>query len=260
MPEPIGDLSSPGQGWDSVTTLVQDRWIDRRPRRPAVANQLRMETQLMPWLAGRLPLRVPQPFVINNDPLVVRHELVPGEPIEQLDRAAGRTLAGFLRRLHDTDVAEATTRGLPTAENSLADRGNTLDRFHDAVVPLLPAEMRSHGVALLEALRSAPAETLVHADLGPEHVLCVSDTVTGVIDFGDAHVGDRAIDLGWALYDTPPEFAAAVDESYGASEELRRRALLWHQLGPWYEVVHGQDQGLPEYVRSGVQGILRRLR
>lgn len=259
MPEPTDDPSTPVQGWDSLTTEVDGRWIDRRPRRPAVARRLRNETRVMPWLADRLSVRAPRPYVINDEPLVVRHERVPGEPIVQLDHAAGRALAVFLRSLHSAAIAEATDRGLPTAEASLADRTATLKRFCETVVPLLPAEVRSRATALLEILTDAPADTVIHGDLGPEHILCTGNTLTGVIDFTDAHVGDAALDLSWALHDTPPEFAAAVADGYGASATLRHRALSWHQLAPWHEVAHGQDQNLPQHVHAGLEGVLRRL-
>ncbi|MEU5408873.1 hypothetical protein [Nocardia asteroides] len=43
------------------------------------------------------------------------------------------------------------------------------------------------------------------------------------------------------------------------TEPLRRRALLWHQLGPWHEVTYGADIADPEMVRSGLAGVLDRL-
>lgn len=221
---------------------------------------MRLETELLPWLADRLPLRIPEPFVANDEPLVVRHERVVGEPLTQLDEAAGRALANFLRQLHGTNLNAATGHGLPSAEASLSSRADTIRRFHDTVVPLLPEELRSQANALLEELESAPADTVVHSDLGPEHILCTRNTISGVIDFGAVQTGDPAIDLSWALCNTPPEFAAAVAEHYDPPIEVRQRARLWHQLGPWYEVVHGQDQCLPGYIASGLRGVLNRLR
>ena len=92
----------------------------------------------MPWLAPRLPLRVPEPKVVSNAPLVLRHELVPGVPLTVLDAAAGRTLGMFLRALHGCPVTEAIERGLPAAADTIAERGDTVSRFRAEVVPLLP--------------------------------------------------------------------------------------------------------------------------
>ncbi|MFG1822060.1 phosphotransferase [Microbispora bryophytorum] len=84
-------------------------------------------------------------------------------------------------------------------------------------------------------------------------------TAHGDIDFSDAHVGDPAIDLAWALRGASPAFARAVAAEYGAAPELAERALLWHRLGPWHEVAHGLDTGDPDTARSGLEGILARL-
>jgi hypothetical protein len=42
----------------------------------------------MPWLAPQLPLAVPEPQIAQAEPLVVRHALVTGEPIDNLSRVA----------------------------------------------------------------------------------------------------------------------------------------------------------------------------
>ncbi|MEV5540033.1 phosphotransferase [Saccharopolyspora shandongensis] len=246
-------------GWDSAATLVEGRWIERRPRRPEVADRLRMETELMPWLAPQLPLGVPEPHVVATEPLVVRHELVVGEPLAEPTVEHGRQLGAFLRALHAVDPAEAVRHGLQGPERAGRELAEIVARFRADVLPLVPAEHLGAARALLDTFGKLPADTVVHGDLGPEHVLCSDAGLSGVIDFSDAHVGDGAIDLAWALHGTPPEFAAALAEEYGVTRQLHDRALLWHRLGPWHEVVHGLDNALPDAVRSGLDGVVRRL-
>ncbi|SDJ57486.1 hypothetical protein SAMN04488074_102415 [Lentzea albidocapillata subsp. violacea] len=62
-----------------------------------------------------------------------------------------------------------------------------------------------------------------------------------------------------ALHSTPPEFADALAEAYGVTRELRDRALIWHRLGPWHEVLYGNDIGDPELVEVGLAGVRDRL-
>ncbi|UGT54618.1 aminoglycoside phosphotransferase family protein [Nocardia asteroides] len=247
------------QGWDSRAVLVAGRWVERRPRRPEVAEQLRRETRLMPWLAPRLPLPVPVPRLWSEIPLAVRHDLVPGRAIASPGAGHGRALGAFLRALHDSPAAEAIRHGLPSADRTRADRAAAVARFRADVVPLLPLPQRNPALAVLAAVAAAPADTVVHGDLGPEHVLVDGGRVSGVIDFGDVHLGDAANDLAWPLYGAPAEFAAAIAAAYGVTDELRERALLWHRLGPWYEVTHGMDIGDAEVVSAGVTGVLDRL-
>ncbi|MEV6276950.1 phosphotransferase [Nocardia sp. NPDC051832] len=247
------------QGWDSLATLVEGRWIERRPRRPEVADQLRRETRLLPWLAPSLPLPVPIPAVLTDDPLVVRHALVPGDALESPGVEDGVAVGRFLRALHGSSAAEAVRHGLIPAEQTRSSRIAEISRFQSEVVPLIPVAQQDSAQSILDALRDFPADTVVHGDLGPEHVLTDGGRVSGVIDFGDAHVGDAAIDLAWALYGAPTAFADAVADAYGVTGELRRRALIWHQLGPWHEVVYGADIGDIAVRRSGLAGVLERL-
>lgn len=233
-----------GEGWDSTAELV-DGWVERRPRRPEIGPQLLRESVVMPWLAPLLPLPVPVPVVVSQEPVVVRHELVPGAEPRTLNAVQGRQLGEFLLALHAVPVAEALRRGV-------GRRPLPVDRFR-AEVRVPSAE------ELLAKLDALPADTLVHGDLGPEHVLGHDGVLTGVIDFGDLHVGDAAIDLAWALHSTPPEFTTAFVDAYGVTDALRERALIWHQLGPWHEVLYGNDIGDQAVVEEGLNGVRERL-
>lgn len=246
-------------GWDSAASLVDGRWIERVPRRPEVAERLRREAQLMPWLGPQLPLRVPEPWIAGADPLVVRHALVVGAPVTEPTAAQGAAIGRFLQALHGVDVEAAVAHGLTGAAEANAERDAALARFAGSVVPMLPARRRSAGRKLLAAVAATPADTVVHGDLGPEHLLTVGDTVGGVIDWTDAHVGDAALDLSWSLHATPAGFADALAAEYRVDAELRHRSLLWHRLAPWHEALYGIDTGRSELVESGLSGALDRL-
>ncbi|MFK0293248.1 aminoglycoside phosphotransferase family protein [Streptomyces sp. NPDC090442] len=209
-------MTSFSEGWDSEARLVQGRWVERRPRRPEIAGQLHTEVSLMSWPAPQLPLPVPVPAVARAEPLVAWHDLVPGDSLTTPDAAQARSLAGFLRALHTADPVEAVRRGTPSARQVREQRATMTAEFDSRVLPLLPAERREPATALLAEVAALPADTLVHCDLGPEHVLTRDGELTGVIDFGDVHIGDPAIDLAWALNDTPPAFAAALTAAYPA--------------------------------------------
>ncbi|MEU0504147.1 phosphotransferase [Nocardia sp. NPDC005998] len=248
------------EGWDSFAALVDGCWVERRPRRPEVADQLRRETRLMPWLAPLLPLQVPIPWVVRETPLVVRHALVPGQAVVSPDVEHGLAIGNFLRALHDSPATVAVRHGLPPSAETRRSRVATISRFRADVVPLIPVLQRGSALAILDAVREFPADAVVHGDLGPEHVLVDEGRVSGVIDFGDVHLGDAANDLAWPLHGAPADFANAVAAAYGVTDDIRRRALVWHQLGPWHEVTHGLDIGDPAVLQSGLTGLLERLK
>jgi aminoglycoside phosphotransferase (APT) family kinase protein len=105
-------------------------------------------------------------------------------------------------------------------------------------------------VADAAALAFEPA--LIHADLGPEHLLCDdSGRLVGVIDWGDVAVGDPALDYAWLLH------GAGV--TLDVDDDLRRRALVYHRLAPWYDVAYGLDTGRGELVARGLARVRDRL-
>jgi aminoglycoside phosphotransferase (APT) family kinase protein len=261
LQERLADTVSPEQGWDSVTTIVEGTWVDRRPRRREVADALMVETRLMPRLAHVLPLAVPVPEVLDEEPLRVRHRMVPGAPSYDVPLAAedGRRVGEFLRCLHDLPTQFGHGTGVPDIPDSRAQLLARIVKMFNRVVPLLPEERQEAGRDLLrDVARHAPA-TLIHGDLVPDHLRCTDGRVTGVIDWSDTRIGDPALDLAWVLYGAPEPFAEAVAASYGASDDELVRALNWRRLGPWHEVLWGLGEGGSGFVTSGLEGVLDRL-
>jgi aminoglycoside phosphotransferase (APT) family kinase protein len=241
-------------GWDSRAWL-EGGWLHREPRRDEVRPKLLAETRLLPWLAPQLPLPVPIPEPTEYG---VRHRLLVGEPLEEATIELGQALGSFLRALHDVDPVEAVARGAQDAESAAAERLEILDKMRAQVVPLLPVSAQADGNELLD--RIADVHTaLVHGDLGPEHLRVHEGRITGVIDWTDAHIGDPGLDLAWFLNDAPAAIAEGVAEVYGVTAKVRERAYDWHRLGPWYEVGYGIETGQPDFVESGLSGVLKRL-
>ena len=92
---------------------------------------------------------------------------------------------------------------------------------------------------------------LLHADLGPEHLLVRDGRLVGVIDWGDARFGDPALDYAWLLNGPFADWDVDAD--------LRRRARFYHRLAPWYEAHYGLFTDQPAHVERGMAGIRDRL-
>jgi aminoglycoside phosphotransferase (APT) family kinase protein len=260
------------QGWDSAAFEVNGEWIFRFPRRPQVEARLRKEVALLPELASSLPVPVPRPeIVVQNDTFFVGHRKLDGRPLQTAARGPAEQLGDFLGALHAFPVARAARLSVPVrdADGAIADTRRFADECERLVVPLLDEEERAIAAAMFEdffVLTSARAfETvLIHADLGPEHILCRDDEISGVIDWSDSRVGDPALDFAWLLYGLDAAFAEALLRRYGRSrpidESLGERALFYHRLGPWHEVLYGLELAGPAYVESGLAAIRSRLR
>ncbi|HYO58921.1 phosphotransferase [Archangium sp.] len=93
----------------------------------------------------------------------------------------------------------------------------------------------------------------VHGDLYARHLLVDEHhTVRGVLDWGDVHLGDPAIDLTLAFTFLPPEARGTFREAYGDIDEAtwdRARFRAFH-----YGValmLYGQSQGDESITRVG---------
>jgi aminoglycoside phosphotransferase (APT) family kinase protein len=247
-------------GWDNRVRLVDGRWVERTPRFPDREPQLRREARLLPWLAPQLPLPVPVPEVVADQPFTIRYAYLPGDACAGTSATQGADVGAFLRALHGLDPAEAAGHGAWAAADWHAERVASLDRMRSTVLPLLPRHVAGAGALLLDRMAAPPAAvSLVHGDLGPEHLRTTGPRVTGVIDWGDSGLGDPAIDLAWTAFGAAPAFADAVLAAYGADDALRARGLDFHLLGPWHEVLYGLGEGGPDFVGSGMDGVVDRL-
>lgn len=233
------------EGYDYLVAIV-DEWVFRFPRRPVVEEALRYEIGLLPVLAEVLPVEVPQFELVSSEPPFVAYRLIEGVPMRDEDSDGARA---FLTALHGVDHGALDVE----RPDWIGWFDDLCGRFERDVLPLVDVDLRPKA---LELFAEVPTLTgfepaLIHADLGPAHLLVRDGRLAGVIDWGDARVGDPALDYAWLLNVPFPHWE--VDDA------LRRRARFYHRLGPWHEVYHGLQFGIDAYVRDGLDGVVRRL-
>ncbi len=233
-------------GYDFEVAIVDDEWVFRFPRRSAVEEALELEIAVLPVLAPALPADVPSFEYVSRDPLFVGYRLIRGEPLVDADADGVRT---FLEALHGLDPS-----GFPVEHPDWVEAYRAqCAEFERLVLPLLEKDRRAQATRLF-----GEAETLVdfepallHADLGPEHLLVRERHLAGVIDWGDIRVGDPALDYAWLLNGP---FA-----HWNVAPELRLRARFYHRLAPWYEAHYGLFTHQPKHTERGLAGIRERL-
>jgi aminoglycoside phosphotransferase (APT) family kinase protein len=233
-------------GWDFKVLVVDDAWVVRWPRHRLAVEEIEQEVELLPLLAPLLPVEVPRFEYVSREPWLVAYRFIRGEPLVAEDPDGVRA---FLEALHAVDLD-----GVPAQRPDwLETYRRQADEFRRVVLPLLDADERPRGEALLAEVETLTGfrGVLTHSDLGPTHLLVRNGRLVGVIDWGDARVGDPAIDYAWLL--NGPFSDWEVDD------ELRRRARIYHRLEPWFEVHYGDFTEQPEWVRSGLAGVRSRL-
>jgi aminoglycoside phosphotransferase (APT) family kinase protein len=231
-------------GFDFKVVLVDDRWVVRIPRRVQVLSALEQEVVLLPVLEAALPVAVPHFEHISHDPPFVVYPLILGTPLIDEDPAGVR---GFLESLHrvQTDVLPPT--------DWIASYTEQCAKFEELVFPLLDADDRSRAQALFAEVETLTGfdPCVTHSDLGAEHLLVREGRLVGVIDWGDARLGDPALDYSWLLHGPFPDWE--VDP------ELRRRAGFYHRLAPFFSVHYGVFTKRPAYVEQALAKLRSRL-
>lgn len=209
------DLEIIGEGFWSIAVEVGNGMVFRIPRLAEGREKLEREMVLLREIAPDFPVRVPKverivepsavlPYgAFGHRKLFGRH-LMPGAIRHQSPIA--EDLALFLIGLHGVNLERA--RRLGAFEPDLREEWRTL---RAEVMPVLEGILTSVELAAMERLFRALLEdatmleferTLIHGDLWYEHVLLdrSESHVTGILDFGDASIGDPAEDLAVQRY------------------------------------------------------------
>ena len=222
-----------GEGWDNVAWQVGDGWVFRFPRRQVAADLITAENAVMPGVAEHLtapvawPQRVGQPTDDYQWPFA-GYSLIKGEELCMAAPPAGRRLllaeelGKFLRSLHAVSAEEASKLGAPLDTIRRLDikyrSRRTIEYLARAVDLGLIENLRPWELLLEHVIplcRQPRSVCLVHGDLYSRHVIVKSADNGGdqdarladVIDWGDLHVGEPAIDLScaWSLLLTPQD-------------------------------------------------------
>jgi aminoglycoside phosphotransferase (APT) family kinase protein len=265
------EIETLGHGWDNSVFLVGGRWVFRFPRRKIAQPLLDAECRLLPAIASHLPLPVPLPVYRGEASgdypwSFAGYAMLPGRTacVANLDddtrSATAEPLAELLLALHsipsvgldpppDTLGRASMSKRVPIVEQHLA-RCCRLGLIRD--------DAPYRRILANTPIDLEPREsTICHGDLYARHLLIdASGAPAGVIDWGDIHLGDPAIDLGIADSFLPPPAADRFFSRYGYITDDQRavarfRALHYAVLLP----VYGRDIGDDALVREGLTAL-----
>lgn len=246
-------------------------FVFRFPRREIAVELLKAECRVLPAIAPRLPLNVPVPTFVGQPSErfgwpFAGYAMLPGRvacgaELNQEERCRlAAPLGEFLRALHSLPIAAAAEWG------AAPDAWGRLDVGRRAgVVRQRLDEIAGYGLigdlqpwlAIMDRAASARApavSALVHGDLYARHLLVDDErNLCGVIDWGDVHLGDPAVDLAVACSFLPPAARAAFTSAYGPVDEstwhlARYKALLTAVM----LVVYGRDVKDEDLLREGL--------
>jgi aminoglycoside phosphotransferase (APT) family kinase protein len=242
-----------GQGWDNLAVLVNNQWVFRFPQRELAREIMQGELACLLELPEDLPLDVPRPKYVGKPGtgypyLFAGYQELPGKTscsvtLSDAQRAAcAGPLAYFLKELHDPKLAavghgkfhgDRIQRALMSRH--LAPMEERLKGIRELPSDCTSSGLLSLGRDLLETPDWSHPPCLVHGDLYGRHLLVDgAGVLSGVIDWGDAHLGDPALDLSIVYAFFPPAARTAFFEVYGeidgSTERRARYRALYHAV------------------------------
>ena len=231
----IESIESLGEGDFCRAFLVNQTGVFRFAKHEAARQSLRRENCLLPQIAGRVSLNIPEPVRASLEGAAqgafIAYEFLPDaaltrEEYLKLDertrtRCAGQ-VARFLSELHSFETKIAEDCGVLTVDYA---------EKYSALLARIRGEYRSllgkdefetaekEIVSFLEAANFQPV--LLHGDLSPDHVLYDGDRVTSIIDFGDVMIGDAAWDFLWIYEDYGRDFFTRAVSEYAVEDKQK---------------------------------------
>jgi len=268
-------------GWDSFVLEVNGELIFRFPMREDVVKRIEQEIRLLPVLEKTLSTPIPHfDYIGHGDGeypyLFVGYRKIGGIPLaaESITREQrwnlAPALARFLSELHSFPMELALRAGF--AEHTPEQwrqvwRQEFQGRYEDLqlrVFPLLDEKLSTKTMQLWEEFLNVEEHFafrpgLVHCDLGCEHIFCDPERgmLTGVIDWGDATIGDPALDFVGLLLGYGREFTEQVLSRYQGEEDsfFWRRIDFYSCYPPYSELLYGAYSGGQNFIEQGLAGL-----
>lgn len=235
-----------GVGWDNVALLVNGEYVFRFPRRQLGADLNEVEFKLMPTIA--LPLPVSAATLIGAATPKFKwsfggYQMIPGQTACRANLSEAQRinlaepLAKFLRALHSIDTEFARTHGAGPDPLGRFDFPRRLNQAREQLAYVREHRLFDQVDALLAIVDATPTDfhprqdVLVHGDLYARHLI-VNDAgkLSGVIDWGDVHLGDPIVDIAIALTVLPPSGRPIFRQYYGEISNLTWRMARFHAI------------------------------
>jgi aminoglycoside phosphotransferase (APT) family kinase protein len=263
-------ISLLGAGWDNTAYLINQEFIFRFPRRKIALPFLQTEWQMLPRLIQSLPLKIPLPEWYGRAEgkypwPFLGYRMLPGITAcyanlsEEQRCKFAKPLAQFLKRLHDTPQKMIADCPIENDNQARVDVSVLSPKIEKNLSDLKRLGLIEGIHSVQGHFRAPQADTIVHGDFYVRHLL-VDDRgyLTGVIDWGDIHLGDRAIDLSIAHSFLPKEAHETFRSSYGGVDDetwalAKVRALYSSSLMALYGY-HNKDVDL---LREALRSILK---
>jgi aminoglycoside phosphotransferase (APT) family kinase protein len=227
-----------GKGFDNTVFLVNQQYIFRFPRRAIAVQLLQTENKLLPQIEKELNIPIPVPVFLGQPceayPWPFSGYLsVPGVTPDGLSKKqrieAAVPLAKFLLALHQFPIEKAEQSDVPFDELNRLSIEKRKEKLKDNVTKLINDGVFKDHIPItkyieeLQAVEPSSKLALVHGDLHIRNILVDEKGIlSGIIDWGDVHIGNPAVDLSFVYSFLPPEGRREFFKVYGQVDETTK--------------------------------------
>ena len=268
------EILSLGNGWDNTAFLVNQEFVFRFPRRASSVSLLEKEASVLPSLALSLPTPISHPIYFGEPTSrfswpFLGSRLLPGttacrRPLNELDQnQLANALAEFLSTLHSLPADEFE---LPHDEHGTLDVKQRVPKIETNLQYVREHQLIDRHISFDDIFASAEGanfeldDCVVHADLYARHlVINGQNQLVGIIDWGDVHRNDPAVDLAVVFQLLSP---GAPRENfwrgYGSSSQSQHHLARFSALDHLLTILrYGHEIADADLLRIGSFGIDR---
>lgn len=246
---PIDSIQLLDEGWDNVVYRVNDKLIFRFPRREFGVFCMENEIALLPFIARHVSFALTKPEWIGRPSdlypyAYAGYRMISGLPLCEASNALidndhfAVILATWLKELHAIKVSQehiAMIKGdyewkLNVAHRIQSSNDNLLRYGHYFIQAGFRKKDLLDTIHQLSQLQfKAVKQSFVHGDLYSRHIIVdpASLLPTGLIDWGDIHIGHPAIDLASGMVLSKRAFKIFLD-AYGSIDKESRAIMSFH--------------------------------
>lgn len=265
-----------GEGFDSETFLINQSYVFKFPRHARAARNLYKEAIFLKEISDKLPLKVPKICFIGkadepNQLNFVGQEKIEGVPLdaeilmtlteEQKDEIV-KELAVFFKALHEIELS-SSIEGLEVDKKTKA--AYEYEVIQQAAYPLLKKSVQQEIDEVYKRILQHDFDEkkcLIHNDFGASNVYYdqKTNTICGLIDFGDIAIYDRDMEFICLLFDYEEGFSQAfvhkILRYYGIEINNLQNKLAFIEFYNQLENVYlGKEFGMEELFTESIAEI-----
>lgn len=265
------EMNELGQNNDVI--IVNHSLVFRFPKYIEGINKLEKETEVLDHIKGNVSLPVSYPqyraFELGEvGQVFTGYERIPGSPLwtrnmKEIDHEEKQRLASqlvqFLTELHSLPV-----ENLAIQKQSVVDLRQSIvelyEKCKDKLFPYMIEKSKSEVSQNFEAFLSNHklfefTTSLIHGDFGASNILWEPKRkqLSGIIDFGEAEIGDPAYDFAGLLASYGRPFVENCLKLYPAGEHILERIDFYKSTFALQEALHGIENKDPRAFENGIK-------